>query len=117
MMVCLATFCMLAYINYRVVKIVGSKDMPLVMMLIALKLAVLSFAIFYGFEASVVQYYVDVGDYWYCMNSTFTVFPSMFLASALFLTLNKWAQYILIVYNAKKLSGESAEDIKKVVNR
>lgn len=41
----------------------------------------------------------------------------MFLASALFLTLNKWAQYILIIYNAKKLSGESAEDIKKAVNR
>lgn len=109
---------MLAYINYRVVKIVGRKDMPLVLMLIVLKLAVLSFAIFYGFEASVVQGYVmGFDDYWYCMNSTFTAFPAMFLASALFLTLNKWAQYILILYYSKKLNGQTAQEIKKVVDR
>lgn len=49
MAITLATFCGLAYINYRVIKIVGAKDMPLVLMLVASKLSLLSFAVFYGF--------------------------------------------------------------------
>ena len=44
-----ATFFLLAYINYRVIRIVGAKDMVLVLMLVALKVALFSFTVFYGF--------------------------------------------------------------------
>jgi hypothetical protein len=53
LVITLVTFGMLVYINYRVIKIVRTKDMPLVLMLAASKLSLLSFAIFYGFQASI----------------------------------------------------------------
>lgn len=51
--IALLTFGMLVYINYRVIKIVRTKDMPLVLMLAASKFSLLSFAIFFGFQASI----------------------------------------------------------------
>jgi hypothetical protein len=47
------TFGMLVYINFRVIKIVRTKDMPLVLMLVASKLSLISFAIFYGLQAAI----------------------------------------------------------------
>jgi hypothetical protein len=48
------TIAVLGYVNYRVIKIVKLKDPVLVGMLFCLKMSLLCFAIFYGFEASIV---------------------------------------------------------------
>lgn len=51
--ICVVTIAVIGYVNYRVIKIVKLKDPVLVGMLFCLKLSLLSFAIFYGFEASI----------------------------------------------------------------
>lgn len=43
----------LAYINYRVIKIVGNKDIQLVLMLIFLKLSLICNVVFYSFQSSI----------------------------------------------------------------
>lgn len=47
--ICVVTIFVLIYINYRVIKIVGTKDFALVLMLFFLKLSLLCYAIFFGF--------------------------------------------------------------------
>lgn len=47
--ICVTTIFILAWINYKVIRIVGLKDLVLVLMLLFLKLSLLSYAIFYGF--------------------------------------------------------------------
>ena len=47
--VCIATIILLIYVNFKVINIVGFKDLVLVLMMIFLKLSLLSYAIFFGF--------------------------------------------------------------------
>lgn len=48
MAICVVTIFVLIYINYRVIKLVGTKDKALVSMLFFLKLSLFWFAYFFG---------------------------------------------------------------------
>ena len=75
---CCVSIGLLAYINYRVIKIVGANDKVLVLMLFFLKLALLGQAVFFGFQASVQQKYTCYHSHYYCMLGIGLIWPSMF---------------------------------------
>lgn len=104
--ICIVTIVVLGYVNYRVIKIVKLKDPVIVLMLLFLKLSLLSFAIFYGFEASVVQHFVCYDRMYFCMTGMFVGWPAVFLAIALMLTLNKWMSYIVLVQHINSSDGQ-----------
>jgi hypothetical protein len=91
----------LIWINFKVIQIEGTKDLVLVLMLVSLKLSLIAFAIFFGFQASIVQYYVCFSKYYFCMTGLTVGWPSIFLAYALILTMNKWVYYILYATHVK----------------
>ncbi len=95
--ICVLTIMVLAVINYKVIRIVGIKDLVLVLMLLFLKLSLLAYAIFFGFQASLIHSYVCFSRFYYCMTGMFIGWPGVFLALALVLTCNKWIYYIIYV--------------------
>ena len=98
---CIVTTVVLVWINYKVIKIEGTKNVVLILMLVALKLSLIAFAIFFGFQASIVQYYVCFSKYYYCMTGLTVGWPSILLSFALVLTMNKWIYYILYAIHIK----------------
>jgi hypothetical protein len=49
------------------------------------------------------------------MTGNFSAWPSVWLATALLLTANKWVRYIMIIYYSNKI--EDAEELKKIFNK
>jgi hypothetical protein len=96
--ICLITIAALTYVNYRVIKIVGSKDIQLVLMLIFLKLSLLSSAIFYGFSSSIMQGFIcDYSGYYYCMIAVFIPSGAELLSIAVLINISKWIYFTLYI--------------------
>lgn len=88
----------LAYINYRVIKIVGTNDIQLVLMLIFLKLSLISNCIFYSFQSSISGGKLCyANEYYYCMNAVFVPSGAEFLSVAVLLNISKWIYFTLYV--------------------
>lgn len=88
----------LAYINYRVIKIVGANDIQLVLMLVFLKLSLISNCVFYSFQSSISGGKLcDVSHYYYCMNAVFVPAGAEFLSVAVLLNISKWIYFTLYV--------------------
>ena len=98
---CIVTIIALIYINFRVIQIVGASDLSLVLMLIFLKLSLLAYAIFFSFNASLNQYFVCFGRYYYCMTGLFVSWPGVLLGQAMLCNLNKWIYFIIYVRHVK----------------
>jgi hypothetical protein len=49
------------------------------------------------------------------MTGNSSTWPSVWLATALLLTANKWVHYIMIVYYSNKI--EDAEEFKRICNK
>lgn len=101
------TFVVLLWINYRVIKIVGKNDLALVLMLVFLKLCMLAYAIFFGFEASINQNFVCFDSYYFCMTGLFTSWPGVFLGQATLLNLNKWIYFIIFVRHSRNVNSDA----------
>jgi len=102
MILCCITIVVLAYINYRVIKIVKTKDKVLVAMLTCLKLSLFWDAVFFGFQMSEIQGYVCMDNYYYCMTTISVFWPGLLLGIALMLTFNKWVNFTVMLYTVKK---------------
>jgi ABC-type Fe3+ transport system permease subunit len=101
MTLCIVTVLILGYINYRVIKIVKTKDKVLVAMLVCLKLSLMWDAIFFGFEASAEQGFICFGRYSYCMSTVAIFWPGLLLGIALILTFNKWVSFTMTLFTVK----------------
>jgi len=49
------------------------------------------------------------------MTGNFSAWPSVWLATALLLTANKWVRYIMIVYYSNNI--ENTEELKRIFNK
>ena len=110
--ICCVSIGVLAYINYRVIKIVGKNDKVLVLMIFFLKMALLAQAVFFGFQASVQQGFTCYHQNYYCMLGIGAIWPSMFQGIAMTLTFNKWVSYTQLLQAVKqKVDFNSRESI------
>ena len=88
----------LAYINYRVIKIVGANDIQLVVMLFCLKLSLICSCVFYSFQSGISGAKLcDYNRYYFCMNSVFVPSGAEFLSVAVILNISKWVYFTLYV--------------------
>lgn len=88
----------LTYVNYRVIRIVGTKDIQLVLMLLFLKLSLLSNAVFYGFSSSINKGFIcDYSSYYYCMEAVFSPIGAEFLSIAVLINISKWVYFTLYI--------------------
>ena len=96
--VCLITIVALTYVNYRVIRIVGTKDIQLVLMLLFLKLSLLASAIFYGFSSSINKDFIcDFSSYYYCMVAVFVPASAELLSIAVLINISKWIYFTLYI--------------------
>jgi hypothetical protein len=88
----------LGYINYRVIKIVGTRDIQLVLMLVFLKLSLISNAVFYHFNSSIARGYIcDYSHHYYCMLAVFSPSGAELLSVAVLLNISKWVYFTLYI--------------------
>jgi len=96
--ICLITVVALTYVNYRVIRIVGTKDIQLVLMLLFLKLSLLAQAIFYGFSSSLNKGFVcDYPPYYYCMVAVFVPAGAELLSIAVLINISKWIYFTMYI--------------------
>ena len=99
---CVVTILGLTYVNYKVIKIVKGKDIVLIMMLTSLKISLVTYAIFYGFNARHENKKVYDCGYYYSMYGCTGIWPAFSLGIALMFTFNKWVNYTMILFTVQK---------------
>ena len=101
--ICLLTIVLLGYINYRVIKIVGTRDKVLVSMLLSLKISLLWFSYFFCVQIALNKGYIcGIAAYYFCITGQIIVWPGLFLGIAMTLTFNKWVNFTLILLSVKE---------------
>ena len=88
----------LAYVNFRVIKIVGLNDIQLVLMLVCLKLSLICSCVFYSFQSGISGAKLCNSNlYYFCMNAVFVPAGAEFLSIAVILNISKWMYFTLYV--------------------
>lgn len=96
--ICILTVLVLGYINYRVIKIVGTKDIQLVLMLVFLKLSLISNAVFYHFNSSIAKGYIcNYNHHYYCMLAVFSPSGAELLSVAVLINISKWVYFTFYI--------------------
>jgi len=100
---CVVTILGILYINYRVIKIVRGKDPVLVLMLTCLKLSLLWYAIFYGFNARLeTKKLICYDKYFYSITGLIAIWAPFMLGIAVVLTFYKWVNYTMILFTVQE---------------